>query len=208
MRKTYNFNTPVDYFKLKRATQISESHCGPATIQMLLSNVGVDVTQDKVAEAGDATELIERNGMRVDQLANAVIKLAPDVQFWFKEHSKLSELMAIITEHQYPVGVEWQGIFDDDEEDDDDGDNDYGHYSVITHIDFEKQELIIVDPYKDFVSRDRIMSFSEFDERWWDYNEVINPATGSAQLVKDEHLMFIITPKDETFPETLGMMKA
>jgi hypothetical protein len=207
MRKTYNFNTPRDYFKLKRTTQITESHCGPATIQMLLSNVGVDVTQDKVAEAGDATELIERNGMRVDQLARAVVLLASEVEFWYKMHAELSDLIALITEHQYPVGVEWQGIFDDDEEDTSD-DNDYGHYSLISHIDIEKQALIVVDPYKDFVSRDRILSFDEFVERWWDYNEVMNIETGKPELVKDTHLMFIVTPKDVTFPEQLGMVRA
>jgi hypothetical protein len=196
----------MDYFKLKRATQISESHCGPATIQMLLSNVGVDVTQEQVAEAGDATELIERNGMRVDQLARAVVLLVPHVQFWYKEHAKLSELISIILDQQYPVGVEWQGIFDDDEEATN-GDNDYGHYSVITHVDLEKQALIIVDPYKDFVSRDRILSFTEFDERWWDYNEVINLETGKPQFVKDTRLMFIVTPKEVTFPESLDMVK-
>src|SRR5215510_12281441 len=130
MRKRYNFLTPADYFKLKRTTQISGSHCGPATIQMLLSNLGIDLSQEQIAEAGDATELIEQDGMRVDQLARAVVLLAPEVEFWYKENAMLSQLVSIVTEHQYPVGIEWQGIFDDDEPDTD-GDNDYGHYSVI-----------------------------------------------------------------------------
>ena len=37
-------------FHQQRFMQISESHCGPAVIQMLLSSLGVDVTQEAVAE--------------------------------------------------------------------------------------------------------------------------------------------------------------
>ena len=71
----------------------------------------------------------------------------------------------------------------DDDEDEDDN-PDYGHYSVIPYVDLEKKELIIVDPYKDFVSQDRIFSFDSFMERWWDTNEVIDPRTGKAKLLK------------------------
>jgi peptidase C39-like protein len=206
MRKRYNFLTPADYFKLKRTTQISESHCGPATIQMLLSNLGSDLTQEQIAEAGDATELIEQDGMRVDQLARAVVLLASHVEFWYKENAMLGQLVSILTEHHYPVGVEWQGIFDDDE-DDTSSDNDFGHYSVIAHVDLQKQELIVVDPYKDFVSRDRIISFEDFETRWWDYNAVMDVETGKQKFVKDNHLMFIIVPEGTAFPAALGMTR-
>jgi hypothetical protein len=146
--------------------------------------------------------------MRVDQLALAVHLLAPQTQFWFKEHSKLRELIILLHSYRVPVGVEWQGQFDDEEEGEDGaetGDEDYGHYSVITNADRRKKQLIIVDPYKDYIGQDRIFSFKEFKQRWWDYNEVPDPLTGKTRLVEDRHMMFIITPKDALFPLEFGM---
>jgi hypothetical protein len=205
-------------FNISRFCQISESHCGPAVIQMLLANLDIEVTQEAIAEAAGAAELIELNGTRIDQLAQAVSVLAPQTQFWYKEKASLEDLMAIVNDHHYPVGVEWQGLFEeeddeDDEEDDENsddtetGDDDYGHYSIVTYADVEKRQLIIADPYKDFISQARIFSFKEFDERWFDYNEVTNPRTGRKKLVKDDHMLFIITPRRETFPVELGMKK-
>lgn len=203
-------NKPVFNFQNTSFMQISESHCGPAVVQMLLSNLGVEVSQEAVAEAGGAKELIELNGMRVDQLALAVHLLAPQTQFWFKEHSKLRELVDLLHCYRVPVGVEWQGQFEDDEEGEGEaetGDEDYGHYSVITHADRRKKQLIIVDPYKDYIGQDRIFSFKEFKQRWWDYNEVPDPLTGEIRLVEDHHMMFIITPQEALFPLEFGMQK-
>ena len=201
------FRKAEDYFQIRRAQQISESHCGPAVIQMLLSNLGVEVTQEAVAEAGAATELIELHGMRVDQLARAVRLLAPDAQFWYKNRSRLEELITLVTDYRYPVGVEWQGLFEDEEEDEDE-EGDYGHYSIVTHVDSDKNELVIVDPYKEFVDQDHILTFGNFVRRWWDFNEVTHPKTGKTRLVKDDHMMFIATPKDAIFPKELGMRAA
>jgi hypothetical protein len=169
--------------------------------------LGIEVTQEEVAELGGATELIELHGMRVDQLALAVKLISPNVQFWYKDHAKLKELVTLVKNYKYPVGVEWQGLFDseDDDDDDDDDDADYGHYSVVTHVDTKQKQLIIVDPYKDFVSQDRIFSFDTFTSRWWDTNEITDPETGKARLVPDYHVMFIVTPKEATFPTQLGM---
>jgi ABC-type bacteriocin/lantibiotic exporter with double-glycine peptidase domain len=200
----FNFNQP-------QFMQISESHCGPAVIQMILNHLGIDVTQEEVAEMGGAASLIELNGMRVDQLALAVKKLAPTVDFWYKENSTLQELVNLIVVHRYPVGVEWQGLFDDTDDDDDDretGDDEYGHYSVVTHVHPRKRQLIIADPYKSFISQARVFDFEEFEERWYDYNEVTDPDTGQPRLVEDFHMMFIITPPGEVFPYKYGMKRA
>lgn len=205
-RPVYNFHLPV--FK-----QISESHCGPAVIQMLLDNLGITVTQEAVAEAGGATELIELNGMRVDQLALAVRNLAPEVQFWYKEHARLSELVRLVTHFRVPVGVEWQGVFEDEDEESDGntvegeetGDDDYGHYSVVTYANRREKKFIIADPYKDYYSQDRIFSFEEFEGRWYDFNEVTDPITGKTRVVKDDHMMFILTRKGDIFPLELKM---
>ncbi len=202
--------------------QISESHCGPAVVQMLLSNVGVDVTQEAVAEAGGATSLIELNGMRVDQLALAVARLAPSVRFFYKDHSSLAELVRIVRDYRYPVGVEWQGLFEDDDEEDEEDDetdsatpgtlpdsetedDDYGHYSLVVEAYRRRRQLIIADPYKDYFSQARVFDFATFEERWYDDNEVPNPLTGVPELVRDYRMMFVITRRNVQFPMRLGM---
>ena len=198
----------VDFLN-SRFTQISEAHCGPAVIQMLLSDLGVEVTQEEVAEAGGAKDLIEMNGMRVDQLAQAVKRLAPHMRFWFKSPASLEDLITVVRDYRFPSGVEWQGLFyATPEEEPETGDNDYGHYSVVTIVDPENRQLVIVDPYKDFRAQDRLFSFDFFLPRWYDYNEVIDPLTGKPKIVEDRRMMFIITPHDEEFPEELGMTAA
>jgi hypothetical protein len=198
-RKTANF---LD----SRFTQISESHCGPAVIQMLLSDLGIDVSQENIAEAGGAKDLIEMNGMRVDQLALAVQRLAPQTHFWCKSPASLEDLITTVRDYRFPSGVEWQGLFyATPEEEPETGDDDYGHYSVVTIIDPVNRQLVIADPYKDFREQDRIFSFDFFLPRWYDFNEVKDPETGKLKLVEDRQMMFIITPKDEEFPLELGM---
>ncbi len=191
-------------FSSPRFTQISESHCGPAVIQMLLSNLGLEVSQEAIAEAGGATRLIELNGMRVDQLARAVRLLAPQAQFWYKDHASLDDLTRLVVDYRYPVGVEWQGLFEDREEDETD-EGDYGHYSVVIIIDEKNRQVVIADPYKDFRSQDRVFPLDWFYKRWYDVNEVEDEATERVRLVEDRQMLFIITPADEHFPRELGM---
>ncbi|MCC7451173.1 MAG: hypothetical protein IT324_27420 [Anaerolineae bacterium] len=202
-----NSNDAKQYFRMQRTEQITESHCGPAVIQMLLSNVNVPVTQGEVAQAGGAEALIELNGMRVDQLAQAVRTLAPQAQFWYKDHATLDDATRLVAEYRYPVGIEWQGIFDAEGQEIEDPQPDYGHYSVITFIDKDKDVLIIVDPYKSYATQDRIFTLSEFEARWYDYNAVPDSATGQSRSVEDFHMMFTVTPREETFPEMLGMQR-
>jgi hypothetical protein len=192
---------PKRFSRLRRIEQITENHCGPAVIQMLLENIEVDVTQEDITEAAGATRTIETHGTRVDQLAKAVHVLAPDAKLWYKERASPEDLEYVLNECKFPVGVEWQGLFDDV---DDDGE-DYGHYSIIAHIDQVKDELIIVDPYKDFVDQNRIVKMSLFLKRWWDYNEVKDPQTGEKIFKKDEQLFFVVAPLDVSFPSELQM---
>jgi hypothetical protein len=192
---------PKRFSRLRRIEQITENHCGPAVIQMLLENIEVDVTQEDITEAAGATRTIETHGTRVDQLAKAVHVLAPGAKLWYKERASPEDLEYVLNECKFPVGVEWQGLFDDV----DDDDEDYGHYSIIAHIDQVKDELIIVDPYKDFVDQNRIVKMSLFLKRWWDYNEVKDPQTGKKVFKKDEQLFFVVAPLDVSFPAELQM---
>jgi ABC-type bacteriocin/lantibiotic exporter with double-glycine peptidase domain len=192
---------PRKFSRLRWIQQITENHCGPAVIQMLLENIGVNASQEEITEAAGATLTIESHGTRVDQLAKAVHQLAPHARLWHKEKASFEDLEYVLNEKKFPVGVEWQGLFGD--EDDDDEDN--GHYSVLAHIDKAKDELIIVDPYKDFVDQNRIIKISLFEKRWWDFNEVKDLETGEKTFKKDEQLFFVVAPLDVSFPETLQM---
>ena len=197
-------NHPLDpkkFSRLRRIEQITENHCGPAVVQMLLENVGVTVSQEEITEAAGAIHTIETHGTRVDQLAKAVDQLAPDARLWYKENGTLEDLEYVLEDCKFPVGVEWQGLFGDVDEDDDD----YGHYSIISHVDRWKDELIVVDPYKDFVDQNRILKVSLFLDRWWDYNEVQDPKTGERTFKKDEQLFFVVVPLAVAFPARLGM---
>jgi ABC-type bacteriocin/lantibiotic exporter with double-glycine peptidase domain len=193
---------PKRFSRLRIIQQISEYHCGPAVTQMLLENIGVSATQQQITEAAGVTDTIEEHGTRVDQLAKAVNQLAPEARLWFKEKATLRDLKYVLEDAKFPAGVEWQGIFDDDPEELDD---DYGHYSVIVHIDEERDELIIMDPYKDFVEQSRIIKVSVFLKRWWDYNQVKDPRSGKEIEKKDEDLFFVVVPKEVAFPPELGM---
>jgi hypothetical protein len=192
---------PKRFSRLRRIEQITENHCGPAVVQMLLENIEVSATQEEITEAAGATRTIETHGTRVDQLAKAVHQLAPDARLWYKEKATEDDLEYVLDVCKFPVAVEWQGLFDDEDEDDED----YGHYSIISHIDKIKDELIVVDPYKDFVDQSRIIKMSLFLNRWWDYNEVKDPETGKKSFKKDEQLFFVVAPRTVTFPDELGM---
>jgi hypothetical protein len=192
---------PRKFNRLRWIQQITENHCGPAVTQMLLENIGVNVTQEAITAAADAKLTIESHGTRVDQLAKAVHLLAPNARLWYKDKAVLQDLEYVLNIAKFPVGVEWQGLFDDM----DDDEEDYGHYSIVAHIDEAKDELIIVDPYKDFVDQNRIIRISIFLNRWWDFNDVKDPQTGEIISKKDQQLFFVIAPKQTTFPIELGM---
>jgi ABC-type bacteriocin/lantibiotic exporter with double-glycine peptidase domain len=203
-------NTP-GHFLIKRSEQISDAHCGPAVVQMLLSNLGVFVTQKQIAKAAGVEKTIEKQGTTVQQLAEAVHELSAGSQFWFKLHADITDIIELVNNYRYPVAVEWQGLFETLAETQDrpgfeDFEEDYGHYSIITTVDPERKVVVIVDPYKDFINQDRILSLDEFLPRWWDTNEVINEA-GNSKIVTDNQMMFTVTRKKETFPEKLGMVK-
>ena len=205
MREKSTPKSPFD-FHHDRFTQIGESHCGPAVIQMLLHNLEIEVTQEAVAETGGASDLIEQQGMRVEQLNLAVHQLAPQTSFWFKDHSMIEELIRIVDDFDYPVGIEWQGLFEDTLEYETQ-DGDYGHYSVVAMADSKSRKLAIVDPYKDFRSQDRIFTFEFFMPRWWDTNDFPDLPTGKDRLVEDRQMMFMITREEMAFPRLLGMKR-
>ncbi|HJX59441.1 hypothetical protein A2V61_02455 [Candidatus Woesebacteria bacterium RBG_19FT_COMBO_47_8] len=194
------FSNP--YFpELSRVTQITSSHCGPATLEMLLGFLGIEVDQEAIVETTGVGQKLPVHGMIISEMGEAVRKLAPQVQFWFKANSSLNELSQLVRNYKYPVGIEWQGVFYED------ADDDNGHYSVITHIDTTNNIIMVADPYKRFAGTDRIFHILEFEDRWWDENEIKDPYTGKVSQERDYHMMFVITPKQENFPETFEMIR-
>lgn len=169
---------------------------------MLLDAIGVSVSQEDIARAAGVDTTIDQFGTRVDQLALACTRVAPQTQLWYKYHSSLEDIRHLLS-RGYLIGVEWQGLFYESEEEEDD-DGEYGHYSVISHLDEDRQAFIIVDPYKDFANQSRIFSVPTFLRRWWDTNEIPNPYTGKVTIVEDVRLLFFITPLGEFFPPERG----
>jgi len=144
---------------MRRVEQISSSHCGPASCVMLLSFLGVDLSQESIVEMGGASYKVEEYGMLISEMGRAVGRLFPQFQFWYKEGSSLQDLTKIIKDYKYPVAVEWQGVFYEDADEDD------GHYSVITHIDTTNNIIMLSDPYKRFAGTDRMFHVFEFESR-------------------------------------------
>ena len=193
-------SSPNPYFPgLRRIRQISGSHCGPAVLSMLLSHVGSEINQEALVDAAEVRHLLSQYGMTVPEMGKAVSVLAPQLSFWYKEHSIIDELELLVNGYKYPVGVEWQGVFYEDE------DEDNGHYCVVTNVDKVNKIITLSDPYSRFAGTDRSFHIDEFESRWWDENEVLDEAVGARRLVRDEQVMFIVTPKFETFPFSLGM---
>ena len=126
--------------------------------------------------------------MRIDQLERAVQKLAPQTWFWYKDQAMIAELVKIVDDSNFPVEIEWQGLFKDVLEDETEY-GDSGHYSVVTMVDLSRHKLVIVDPYKDFRSQDRIFTLEFFKSSWWDKNNYPDPQTGNDRLDEDRQMM-------------------
>jgi ABC-type bacteriocin/lantibiotic exporter with double-glycine peptidase domain len=196
MEKTSN-NT---YFPhMRRVRQVSDSHCGPATLQMLASHHNINVKQREIREAaGIPIKRLYKHGSTVPELAAAATRLFPSLRFWYKNNSNIDDIEKLIHIYKYPVGVEWRGLFEEywDGED--------GHYSVVTHINRTRNVIVIADPYEHFVQHDRNIEITEFEKIWWDINEVPDPR-GYLQQELDYKMLFVLTKKEESFPQILGM---
>lgn len=178
---------------LKRVRQITSFHCGPAVLTALFSFVGKRATQAGIVRSLRLQNKIKSAGVNVKSLARAAEILGKgEFVFWKKAGAKLSDLETIVNKYHFPVGVEWQGVFYEDE------DEDNGHYSVVTGINLKKGYILLSDPYKRFAGLDRKFRIPDFAKRWWDVNG----------LVYDRKMMFVVTPKKELFPKKLGMVKS
>ena len=194
-----NWFRPQGYFpRMRRVKQITSYHCGPAVVKMLLSCQGVTVNQKDIVAAAGIGRHLKIYGMTVAEMSQAVSRLFPKLQLWYKDNSNLKELQTVIRDYQVPVGVEWQGVFEEYE------DEDNGHYAVVVYLNMADNVILLADPFKKYAGKDRRFSIIDFEHRWWDINEISDPRTGKHKLVKDYHMMFMILPQELAWPESLG----
>jgi len=203
-----NLKNNQPFPSLKRTAQINSFYCGPASIQMLLSMYQIEINQEMLVSALNIQNKIRSHGMTIAEMGEFVSQFYPQLQFWFKSNATVSDLSQLINEYSIPVGVEWQGVFDyPDEESYDDEDDDPGHISIVTAIDTNDNYILIADPSQHYAGVDRKFSVLQFIRRWWDINEVIDPITNKRQEVDDYHCLFVITPKEDSSPEKLGLKR-
>lgn len=198
--------------RLKRIVQNTASHCGPATLAMLLAREKCPCTQENIVLAARASKTIKKYGVSPDQLEQAAATLCPQLTFWFKEKTNINDLDDLIHSYHQAVGINWQNLFYDSyaEEKRLDPRGDHGHYSVVIGIDRQKNIISLVDPYFTFKENVRHFSYRWFLKRWWDKAKtpLKNPKTGYNYQVYTKRLSFILTPKNATFPKRLHYQPA
>ncbi len=192
--------------KIPRFPQITESHCGPAVLQMLLAYLSVEVSQQDITKAASITRTIRYKGSRIDHFDKAVRKLQKDNRLWYKDHAKLADVETIISQYKLPVVIEWQGLFGYKINPKTGRKIQYNdsHYSIVSHIDPSTKEVSLIDPYPTFIKQDRIFSYNQFRKRWWDANDVVAP-DGEIVTIYDYKLFFFVAPKTTIFPKELGL---
>jgi hypothetical protein len=180
-----------------RIRQIDVNSCGPAVLVALYSNFGVKTSQKHIIASLRAQNKIKILGLNVKDLARASKIIGKGAfSFWTKANGKISDLDLIVNKYKSPVGVEWQGVFYENE------DEDNGHYAIITKVDKKTGLLRISDPFGEFSGVDRKFKIKEFVSRWWDENTI------KGRTLVDNHVMFVITEKDASWPKKLGMKRA
>ena len=200
-----------------RVKQDNGSYCGPAVLQILLSHFGIEAKQEDLVAAGSSREQVIVNGMSLEKLAEAVHKLYPEMSFWEKREANLFDIEKLVREFNYPVAVNWQGYFEENEYeaeltnealdvDDPRLKGDEGHYSVVIDLDRSNNNLRIMDPYGHYSEKDRFFEIQDFLERWWDDRMDVN-LDGNKNYVFEKRLMFVIVPKGVRVPEVLGMVE-
>lgn len=198
---------PIKRIQLPQVSQKTWSHCGPATLQMLLAHVGLKISQDDIVAAARIKSRIHRYGMRPDKMVMALKAIDPHLAFWYKQPASIRELEALVKTYHYPVGVNWQNLFYDTvaEEKKRDPNGDHGHYSVVVGLDRKQDIITHHDPFPEFASRPRHFPYAFFRSRWWDYVDLKDPETNHIKRVHTRRLLFIITPAKTTFPIQLGL---
>lgn len=192
----------VSFPKMKRVKQITVHHCGPAVLVELFSYLGYQISQTAVVKTLRAHKKIMLYGLNTHELARATKTLSEgELAFWRKQGATISDINLAINKYKYPVAVEWQGVFYEHSDGED------GHYCVITRMDKKAGTLRLADSFYVFAGVDRRFPIKFFAKRWWDVNEIKVTGTTRRRTLYDTKVMFLITPKSESWPKRLGMKK-
>ena len=119
--------------------------CGPASLKMVLSYYGTEVTESELAEATNCTP---EKGVEIDDMRKGVEKYGYRGEV--KDFAEFDDIKSSL-EEGIPVIVAW---FSEDD----------GHYSVVVDIDSENIRLI--DPELGHV---RAMKLEKFYRVWFDF---------------------------------------
>lgn len=134
--------------KIEPVHETGEGWCGPASLEIALRALGIEVNQEAIATVFDDIE----EGLSWDDMQRiAGAYGCPTFRDWEASYENLA---IVFNETSLPIIVAWMS----------DRDGEPGaHYSVVKHID--AQSIILADPeYEDYVmySRDSWM------KRWYD----------------------------------------
>ncbi len=182
---------------MRRVKQISLSHCGPAVLVALFSFLGARVSQRAITRSLRAQNKIKKYGFVMKEMARAAKIYGGEGKFvfWQKRNTKISDVDLVVNKYRFPVGVEWQGVFYENE------DEDNGHYCIVTEIDKKQGCLWLSDPFPEFTGVDRKFKIGFFRKRWWDVNMI------KGRKITDKRMMFVIVPRGEIWPKKLGMRR-
>ncbi len=205
-----------------RSRQETGSYCGPAVVQMLVSQFEISVDQKQIVEACGAAKTVMKVGIPLKSLVVGIKKIFPDLVVWQKNNSTVEDIEKLVGRGLL-VAFDWQGIFAGDEYGDDvlpglwerfvgklrrdpalTGDQ--GNYCIALEIDREKGYLRFADPYGHYAGKDRFVALWEFEERWWDDRLDIGE-NGRLVRMLEEKLIFVLTKVDDEFPSSVGMEK-
>jgi hypothetical protein len=183
----------VSGIPIRRVWQ-KKGHCGPTSLEMMLSLHGLDVSQEAIAEAAGVQETISENGSRIDELGLAIKALVPGYVLVAKYDSSLDDLETLVEGLGLPTGIEWQGMFVDDEG----VPFEEGHYSVVVQVDRDAESITIVDPERRGALVEGKLSFADFQERWWEDNDIPSLADSDVkEVICNRGLLFVVVPEEQ-----------
>jgi hypothetical protein len=199
--------------KVKRIKQNGIGYCGPASLQILLSAVNIDLNQENIMNSIGIPEDKRAGGTRIDQLAQIIESHVAGYALLAKYNSTVLDLHLMNRKYHLPAGIEWQGSFTEPES----YVYDEGHYSVVLDTDINLSKLIIIDPDDRSTFKNGILSFEQLEKRWWDVNHLPCGNNGSMKILEvyNEKLIFIIIPRNDIVifakigfhPATLELIK-
>ena len=191
--------------EIRRVWQ-EKGHCGPTSLEMMLSLYDLDVSQEAIAEAAGVQETISEDGSRIDELGLAIKGLVPEYVLVAKYDSSLDDLETLVEGFGLPTGIEWQGVFVDDEG----APFEEGHYSVVVKVDRDAESITIVDPARRSALVDGKLSFADFQERWWEDNHVPSLADSDVnEVIRNQRLLFVVVPDEQVLElSTIGLQPA